>query len=155
MRPAHWRVLPLPHRLHPLAAVTAPAGVRSALSSPRCSRRWPSYCSPPRRRAQSGVPGAPTGLTVTDGHRAVELHWTAPADDGGSPITGYEIAGSGLYATGITSTSYIVDTGEFDGISFLRVRAVNANGNGAWSDNWLGEVRSATLLTSGGNRYLR
>ena len=104
--------------------------------------------------AQSDVPGAPTGLTVTDGHRAVELHWTAPADDGGSPITGYEIEGSGLYATGITSTSYIVDTGEFDGIVFLRVRAVNANGNGAWSDNWLGEVRSATVTIAGGSDVL-
>ncbi len=38
------------------------------------------------------VPGAPTGLTVTEGHHAVKLDWTAPADDGGSAITGYKVA---------------------------------------------------------------
>ena len=26
------------------------------------------------------VPGAPTGLTVTEGHHAVKLNWTAPAE---------------------------------------------------------------------------
>ena len=36
------------------------------------------------------IPGAPTGLTATEGHRVVQLEWTAPANDGGSPITGYE-----------------------------------------------------------------
>ena len=41
------------------------------------------------------VPGAPTGLTVTEGHHAVQLDWTAPADNGGSPITGYEYTRSG------------------------------------------------------------
>ena len=88
--------------------------------------------SPPQSAWSGDVPGAPTGLTVTDGHRAVELHWTAAADGGGSPITGYEIAGStgvpgdGLIATGSTSTSYIVDTGQFTGIWTLRA------GSAAW-----------------------
>ena len=36
-------------------------------------------------------PGPPTGLTATEGHHAVKLDWTAPADDGGSPITGYQV----------------------------------------------------------------
>ena len=86
--------------------------------------------------AQSGVPGAPTGLTVTDGHRALKLDWTAPTDDGGSPITGYEIdgsTGSGLIATGSTSTSYIIVHSRAIAIVVLRVRAVNANGIGPWS----------------------
>ncbi len=100
------------------------------------------------------VPDAPTNLTHTDGHRAVKLHWTAPADDGGSAITEYEIdRNSNLYATGSTSTSYVVDTGQTGqsgSIWRLLVRAVSANGKGAWSDIWLGAVHPATVTIAGG-----
>jgi hypothetical protein len=37
------------------------------------------------------APGAPTGLTATPGNGEVDLSWTAPADDGGDPITDYVI----------------------------------------------------------------
>ncbi len=37
------------------------------------------------------VPGAPTGLTVVAGLHSFQLSWTAPAEDGGSPILGYAI----------------------------------------------------------------
>lgn len=36
------------------------------------------------------VPGAPTGVTVTGGDASVVVAWTAPADDGGDDITGFE-----------------------------------------------------------------
>ena len=36
------------------------------------------------------VPGAPASLTATAGDEEVELVWSAPADDGGAPVTGYE-----------------------------------------------------------------
>ena len=37
-------------------------------------------------------PDAPTGLGATlDGTTAIDLSWTAPADDGGSAVTGYKI----------------------------------------------------------------
>ena len=84
------------------------------------------------RAAARTVPGAPTGLTVTDeGHHAVKLEWTAP-DDGGSPITAYEyqfVEGPHYLETGSTGTSLILDN-LADGDFTVRVRAVNAIGEG-------------------------
>ena len=41
----------------------------------------------------SGVPGAPTSLTLgTIGSGTVPLTWTAPTDNGGSPVTGYVVS---------------------------------------------------------------
>ena len=37
-----------------------------------------------------GMPSVPESLTATPGDGEVFLEWTAPADDGGSPVTGYE-----------------------------------------------------------------
>ena len=101
--------------------------------------------------AQSGVPGAPTGLTHTDGHQVVKLHWTAPANDGGSPITKYKIRfNTTVYET--ENTSYVVtgQTGQIDGFWHLEVRAVNANGEGpaAAVRVWVG---SATVTIAGGS----
>ena len=36
------------------------------------------------------VPGGPASLTATAGDEEVALVWSAPADDGGTPVTGYE-----------------------------------------------------------------
>ena len=101
--------------------------------------------------AQSGVPGAPTDLTHTDGHQAVKLHWTAPAADGGSPITKYKIRfNTRFYET--ENTSYVV-TGQTDGFWHLEVRAVNANGEGPAAPVrvW---VYSATVTIAGGSDVL-
>ncbi|GGK07125.1 hypothetical protein GCM10010123_41170 [Pilimelia anulata] len=39
----------------------------------------------------AGVPGTVTGLTATAGPASATVRWTAPADTGGVPLTGYEI----------------------------------------------------------------
>ena len=99
--------------------------------------------------AQSGVPGAPTGVMVTGGHRAVKVDWTAPADDGGSAIIQYEVAAGEIRQTGSTSTSFITETGRFSTINIIRVRAVNANGNGPWSADVAAETGPATVTITG------
>ena len=105
------------------------------------------------------LPGAPTGLTVTEGHRAVKLDWTAPADNGDSPITGYEYTTDDaitFVATGSTSTSLLVDTvADVNGDYSIRVRAVNAVGSGDWSDVVVGRLGPATVTIAGGGRVVQ
>ena len=93
------------------------------------------------RNVETPLPGAPTGLTATaDGTGTIDLAWTAPSEDGGSPITGYRIEvssdGGGSWTdleddTGDTGTTY-----EHTGLSagttrHYRVSAINANGTGS------------------------
>ena len=93
------------------------------------------------------VPGEPTGLTATPsgegGRTQLRLRWSAPSDNGGSPITGYRIeravirggawiihvasTGGGACTTNCTYT----DTGLAPNTTrFYRVRALNAQGHG-------------------------
>ena len=97
------------------------------------------------------VPGAPTALTVTEGHHAVKLDWTAPADDGGSAITGYEVTANGgtsSFQTGSTSESFTVAFQSDNNYPF-QVRAVNANGEGPWSSAVTGTIGPATVTIAG------
>ena len=80
------------------------------------------------------APEAPQSLGATPGNKKVELRWTAPADDGGEPITRYEYEqdGSGTWtSTGSAETNYTVME-LTNGQSYaFRVRAVNSIGGGA------------------------
>ena len=41
--------------------------------------------------ATSTAPSAPVGLTAIPSNTAVSLSWTAPTDNGGSAVTGYNL----------------------------------------------------------------
>ena len=82
------------------------------------------------------VPGAPGALEATPGDRQVELAWTAPDDDGGAPVTGYQVqVDEGEWTdTGNTETRYTVEDLD-NGTSYtFRVRALNEAGTGAESE---------------------
>ncbi|MFC4067791.1 peroxidase family protein [Actinoplanes subglobosus] len=83
--------------------------------------------------ARIGVPGPAAGAAV--------VRWTAPADNGGSPVQRYEIqvltgdgSQSGKLRTATASAAVQTVTGLANGTGYrFRVRAVNAIGAGPWS----------------------
>ena len=82
------------------------------------------------------VPGAPTGVTAVPGDRSATVSWTAPADNGGSPVSGYTVTSSpaspGATVTG-AGTSVVV-TGLANGTPYtFTVHATNVAGSGAES----------------------
>ena len=109
-------------------------------------RRWPRTRPAPAASPRplnsvtpAGVPGVPTGVSGTSGNSQVSLSWSAPSNDGGSPITGYVITpyigGSPQSTRTFDSslTSQII-TGLNNGTSYtFRVAAKNAVGTGSQS----------------------
>ena len=88
------------------------------------------------------VPGAPSLEAEPDGDTAITLTWNAPADDGGSVITGYDLQRStdnGVswisLESGLASTtsSYTHRGLEAGSMYCYQLRATNANGNGSFS----------------------
>src|SRR2546425_23353 len=97
-------------------------------------------------------PSSPTGLTATTvSSSQINLSWTAPIVDGGSPVTGYEIDRSTdggiswftiVSNTATTATTYS-DTGLASATQYTyRVSAINSAGTGSPSN-----TGSATTLT--------
>ncbi|MDQ2755655.1 MAG: fibronectin type III domain-containing protein [Actinomycetota bacterium] len=87
----------------------------------------------------AGLATAPTNLVAVAGNASAVLTWTPPANDGGSPITGYEVSvriGAAVVrtdtVTGAVSTATITDLANGTTYKFL-VRAVTASGLGAVS----------------------
>jgi PKD repeat protein len=105
--------------------VTATNGVGPSL---------PSTASAPVTPAT--VPAKPTGVSATAGASAASVTWTAPADNGGSAITGYTVSsspeGKGCATTGALSCTV---GGLTNGQTYtFTVRATNGIGTGPDSD---------------------
>ena len=86
-----------------------------------------------------GMPSVPESLTATGGDGEVVLEWSAPADDGGSPVTGYEyrfaagtaVPGDTPWQSAGLDLEWTV-TGLTNGQQYaFEVRAVNSAGPGA------------------------
>ena len=101
------------------------------------------------------VPDKPTGLSATpSGSDRISLSWTAPADNGGSAVTGYRIEVSDDGSTGwtdvVADTGFITTTYTHTGLSVgdtrhYRVSAINVNGTGPASDTAMATItRAAT-----------
>ena len=105
------------------------------------------------------VPGAPTALSATAaGGTQINLSWTAPTDDGGSPIIGYKIEvspdGNADWTELVANTGNANTTYEHIGLTVgtsrhYRVSAINSDGVGDPSniDDATASVPTVTLRT--------
>jgi titin len=97
-------------------------------------------------------PDAPSGITPSPGDGRVTVQWTAPANTGGSPVTGYTVtpyagatAGTPVTVGNVSST---VVSGLVNGTAYtFRVAAVNAVGTGAQSAASASVTPAATAST--------
>ena len=80
------------------------------------------------------VPGAPTGVVASTGNASATIAWTAPANNGGSPITSYTVTAnpSALTMTVPATQTGVNFTGLTNGTTYsFTVRATNATGSSA------------------------
>ena len=97
-----------------------------------------SPSSPSNSVTPATVPDPPTALTPTAGNSQVALTWTAPVNNGGSPVIGYvieyKITASSTWSVFAEATSTNTNgtvTGLTNGLPYnFRVSAVNAIGQG-------------------------
>jgi fibronectin type 3 domain-containing protein len=117
---------------------------------------------------QATVPSAPLGVTASAGSGSVTVSWSAPATNGGSPVTGYNVyrgtspgGESGTPVAANVATTSFTDTGLTNGTTYYyKVAAVNAAGTSPQSGEasatprapsaaaYIGRVGSATASSS-------
>ena len=116
------------------------------------------------------APGAPTDLKVTDVSNVNRdsLAWTAPTDTGASAITGYQLERRETTSdewedpidTGSAATSYASSKPGWAVGYFYRVRAVNSDAPGGWSNQitvggrptWKSDAEGTPTATPHANR---
>jgi hypothetical protein len=89
----------------------------------------------------TGPPGVPTGVTATAGNGSAQVTWTAPASNGGSPITSYTVtpfigttAQTPVTVTGNPPATSTTVNGLTNGTTYtFTVKATNVLGTGAAS----------------------
>ena len=110
------------------------------------------------------TPSAPAIESLTPSDQAITVVWTAPASNGGSDITSYDLRHIGSDATDKSDDNWTVEddvwssgalqatiTGLTNGAGYdVQARAVNAIGNGPWSATVSG--RAATVPRQAGLR---
>ena len=103
-----------------------------------------------------GVPTAVTAMETSD--TEITVTWGSPASDGGSDITGYMVQSAYMGADGMMTEWMDVDPGPYGygyGVhghgsdarrrcTTTRVRAMNAAGNGEWSDGMASAMTDPT-----------
>ena len=105
------------------------------------------------------VPDKPEAPSLSAGDGELVVSWTAPGD-GGSAITAYDVRYSrdGGDTWTVTNPAWMSGALSFligglvNGTEYLvQVRAVNANGDGAWSDSKAGRPRDSRhgVITAG------
>jgi titin len=85
------------------------------------------------------TPGSVTNLQATGASGRIDVNWTAPASNGGAPITDYVISmstsptsGFAIFNDGVSTATSATITGLTNGTTYyVRVRARNAAGNSA------------------------
>lgn len=92
----------------------------------------------PRIPKTASAPGTPNPGTPSA--TSVPLSWSAPSDNGGSTITSYTVqyATNSGFTTGTGTQSFSGTSGTVTGLTagqtyYFRVRAINGQGDGAWS----------------------
>ncbi|MGI9256260.1 MAG: fibronectin type III domain-containing protein, partial [Salinispira sp.] len=140
-----------------------------------CPMPEPEPMAEPTPEPEPTVPGTMAAPTLEPGNGELIATWTAPENDGGSPITGYELqyrtdAGAWtLITSGIACVShssagptevchysfssyspYTIHSITADGANYqLQVRAVNEQGAGEWSASEMFPFPFATQLPAG------